>query len=177
MKHIFLFLLLAVTASPAISQKNDPIVSFDGIGQLKLGMGKAELEKLLQVKFVLKHIHVDGIYVETVQAKYLGKDVELYLMRSEEKVAIWEKVSLTHPIFKTADGMGMETDQSTIINKYKDQLLIIHPEYSAEGNPTNRTTIILANIDSYRDAIIFTMANKKVVAISVGPTPQFRHRE
>ena len=177
MKKIFLFLLFAVTAGSALSQKNDYTVSFDGIGKLKLGMGKAELEKLLQVKFVLKHIHVDEVYVETVQAKYLGKDVALYLMRSEDKIAVLESITVTDLLFKTADNTGIGTDQSTIVNKYEDQLLIIHPEYSEDPTIRNRTTIILAKIDSYRDAIIFTMVNKKVVEITVGPTPQFRDRE
>src|SRR5687767_11512878 len=177
MKKIFLFIFLALTAGSASSQKNDYTVNFDGIGELKLGMGKAELEKLLNVKLVLKHIHVDEVYAETVQAKYLGKDVELYLMRSEDKIAILESITVTDPLFKTADGTGIGTDQSTIVNKYEGQLLIIHPEYSEDNIVKNKTTIILAKIDSYRDAIIFTMANKKVVAIKVGPTPQFRDRE
>ena len=34
MKKIFLFLLFAVTAGSALSQKNDYTVSFDGIGKL-----------------------------------------------------------------------------------------------------------------------------------------------
>ncbi len=177
MKKIILFLFFAVTAGYASGQKNDYTVSFGGIGELKLGMGKAELEKLLHIKIVLKHIGVDELYVETIQAKYLGKDIALYLFRSEDKVAILESVQVTDPIFKTADGIGIGTDQSMIVDKYEDQLLIIQPEYSEDNAIKNRTTITFANINSYRSAIIFTMVNKKVVKIEVAPTPEFRDRE
>src|SRR5687767_3489043 len=177
MKKIFVLIFLAVITGSASSQKNEYTVSFDGIGELKLGMGKAELEKLLNIKIVLKHIHVDEVYTETIPAKYLGKDVALFLMRSENKIAVLEDITVTDPLFKIADGTGIGTTQADIVNKYEDQLLIIHPDYSEDNSSNNRTTIVLARIENYREAIIFTMANKKVVAIKVGPTPQFRDRE
>jgi len=177
MKKIFLFLFLAVLSVSAHAQKNEYTVSFDGIGDLKLGMGKAELEKLLNIKIALKHIHVDEVYVETIRTKYLGKDVSLYLMRSEDKIAVLESVTVTDPMFKMADGTGIGTDQSTIVNKYEDQLLIIQPDYSEDNTRRNSTTITLAKLDNYRAAIMFSMVNKKVVSIEVGPTPQFRDRE
>ena len=177
MKKILVLLFFVVTADSTIAQKNGYTVSFDGIGELRLGMGKAELEKLLHIKFVLKHIHVDGVYTETVQAKYLGKDVTLNLMRSEDKIAFLESISVTDPLFKMADGTGIGTDQSTIVNKYEDQLLIIQPLYLEENRVRNTTTVTLANIENYHAAIIFTMVNNKVVSIEMGPTPEFRDRE
>jgi len=177
MKKISLLLFFAVTTCCAGAQKNDYTVSFNGIGELKLGMSKAELEKLLNSKIVLKHIGVDEVYVETIQAKYLGKEISLYLFRSDDKIAILESVGVTDPVFKTADGIGIGTDQATIVNKYEDQLLIIHPDFLDDNALKNRTIIKLAKIDNYRSAIIFTMVNKKVVAIEVAPTPEFRDRE
>src|SRR5687768_1399737 len=147
MKKILVFLFFIVTAAFAVGQKTNHVVSFDGIGELKLGMGKAELEKLLNIKIVLKHIGVDEIYAETVQAKYLGKDVALHLMRSEDKVAILDGLGVTDPIFKTVDGMGIGTQQSTIVDKYEDQLLIIHPDF-LDNNPRRRTIITLADMDN-----------------------------
>jgi hypothetical protein len=177
MKKIFLVFFFAVLGIFATAQKNDYVVSFDGIGGLQLGMGKAELEKLLKMKIVLKHIHVDQVYTETIHGKYLGMDVELYLMRSEDKVAYLEAVAVTNPVFKTAEGIGIGTDQSTIIDKYEDQLLIMHPDYSEDGTRKNSYTIKVAYINNYHSSIIFTMVNKKVVAIQVAPTPEFRDRE
>jgi hypothetical protein len=176
MKKALLFLLILLAAGRLWSQDNAYTVRFDGIGDLKLGMGKAELEKLLHVKFVLKHIHVDEVYTETVQAKYLGKDVSLNLMRSEDKVAILEGITVTDPLFKTADNTGIGTEQSAIVNKYEHDLLIMQP-YADNSTDKNQTSIVLAGIDNYRSAIIFTMLNKKVISIQVAPTPQFRDRE
>jgi hypothetical protein len=177
MKKTLFTLLFTGLATFVTAQNHDNIISFDGIGKLQLGMGKAELEKLLRMKIVLKHIHVDEVYTETIPAKYLGTDVELHLMRSEDKVALLEAVTVKDPVFKTADGIGTGTDQSMIIDKYEDQLLIIHPEYSVEGVRTNKTIINLASIDNIHAAILFTVVNKKVVAIKVCPTPEFRDRE
>jgi len=177
MKKLYLLFFFAAMAACASAQKNDYTVSFSGIGELKLGMGKAELEKLLKMKIVLKHIGVDVVRTETIKAKYLGKDVALHLFGSQDGDASLEGIGVTDPMFNMADGTGIGTDQSTIVDKYEDQLLIIQPEYSDDGTLKNNTTITLAAIDNYRAAIIFTMVNKKVVAIEVGPTPEFRDRE
>lgn len=177
MKKIFLFLLVTVISVSISAQKNEHTISFDGIGDLKLGMGKAELEKLLNIKIALKHIHVDEVYVETIKTKYLGKDVSLYLMRSEDRIAVLESITVTDPIFKMADGTGIGTDQSTIVNKYENQLLIIQPDYAESNPPAKKIFITLAMLDNIRAAIMFSLVNKKVVAIEVGPTPQFRDRE
>ena len=176
MYKILLFGFFAMSAGIANAQ-NNPTISFDGIGDLKLGMGKAALEKLLQTKIVLKHIGVDEAHMETVQAKYLGKDVALHLFGSAPGSVSLEGVKVKDPLFKTTDGIGIGTDQSTIINKYEDQLLIVQPVYSENNTARGSTTITFARIDNYRAAIIFTLVNKKVVGIEVGPTPEFRDRE
>ena len=178
MKKIALVFFVSMVSIAAQAQKNDFLVSFDGVGEIKLGMGKAELEKLLHIKIVLKHIGVDEIFDESVHTKYLGKDIVLMLTRSDNsKIAILEGFRVTDPVFKTTDGIGMGTDQATIVNKYEDQLLIIHPGYYEDPKLKNGIDITLANLDNYRAAIIFTMIGKKVVAIEVRPTPEFRDRE
>lgn len=180
MKKIFLFLSFVVVFVCATAQKNDYTVSFEGMGALKLGMNKAELEKLLNIKIVLKHIGVDIVMIETIKAKYMGIDMELYLFGSADNMLYLEGIGTTSPLFKTTDGIGIGTDQLTIINKYENHLLIIHPEYKEEPSANAnkpRTIITLANINNYKEAIIFTLVDKKVVAIEVGPTPQFRDRE
>jgi len=177
MKKIFLLFFLATITTITHAQKNDYLVSYDGIGALKLGLSKAELEKLLKINITLRHIGVDEVYVETIKAKYLGADVSLHLFRSEEKVAILEGVSTSSPLCKTADGIGTGTDQSTIINKFENDLLIIHPDYEEDKPNSNQITITLAGINDYRSGITFTLVNKKVISIKVAPTPEFRDRE
>lgn len=172
----FLFLTLFASA-----QKNDHLVSFDGIGALKLRMDQGEVEKLLNKKIVFKHIGVDQALMETIQAKYLGADIELTMFGSDTKSTSIEDITTTNPQFKTADGIGIGTDQSTILNKYGDAyLLIIQPVWEAPDynkRSKNQMTITVAEIENYRTAIIFSLANNKVVSITVGPTPEFRDRE
>lgn len=178
-KIAFIFSLLVCTAI-GMAQKNDNILSFEGIGSLRLGMSKAELEKLLNMKIVLKHIGIDEVYVETISVKFQGADLELYLMRNEEKTAVLESITTKNPVYKTKEGIGVGTDELTIINKYEDHMLIIQPGYD-DGPDFKRargiTTITLAHLDDIRSAIIFTLENKKVVKIEIGPTPEFRDRE
>ncbi|MEO7923511.1 MAG: hypothetical protein ABIR30_07525 [Chitinophagaceae bacterium] len=182
MKKIFLFLSLVLFSVCAVAQKNDHTVSFDGIGAIKIGMNKAALEKLLGIKIEFKHIGIDEVYMESIQAKYLGVDMELTLFRRDDVGAVLEDISTTNPLCKTAEGVGTGTDQLTIINKFGDPyLLIIGPVWEEEGAEYRRsktkTTITVAEIENYRSAIIFSLVNKKVVSIKVGPTPEFRDRE
>lgn len=182
MKKIFLVLLLVTMMTSTKAQNKDQVVSFEGIGALKMGMSKAELEKLLSIKIVLKHIYVDEVYVEDIPVKYMGVDMVISLFRSEDKIAIIDGISTTSPLFKTVDGIGIGTDQLTIINKYENQLLIIQPEYENPEGPDvklskTNSTITLADIDNYHSGIVFSLVNKKVVAIKVTLTPEFRDRE
>lgn len=166
MKKSFLLFTLVLSATLLIAQNNKRVLNFDGIDQLKLGMNKAELEKLLGKKIILKHIWIDEIYTETVEVTYKGIKFELMLMRSYEDTARLESVTTGSPLYKTAEGIGIGSDQNSIINTYENHLLIITGDW-----------ITLANIDDIRSSIVFTMKNKKVVQISVEPTAAFRDRE
>ncbi|MEO7984509.1 MAG: hypothetical protein ABI688_10545 [Bacteroidota bacterium] len=182
MKKIFLFLFLGTLVASVRGQQDQQAVSFEGIGALTMSMSKAELEKLLHIKIVLKHIHVDGIYSEDVPVKYKGVDMVISLFRSEDKVAMVEGIFTTNPLFKTAKGIGVGSDAATIIDKYEDQLLIIQPEYENPDGPdyklsTTKSTITLADIDNYHFGIIFSLVNNKVVSVNVTYTPEFRDRE
>ena len=166
MKKIFLLFSFVALSLGMVAQKDDHTLKFDGLGALKLGMTKAELEKLLNTKIVLKHIGVDEVYTETVNATYKGIDYELFLMRRDDVVAVLEGVTTTSPVFKTPEGIGVGSDQLTIINTYEKHLLMIVRDY-----------ITYAHIDDLRSSIVFTMQNKKVVKISIEPTAMFRDRE
>jgi hypothetical protein len=166
MKKIFLLFSFVALSLGINAQKDDHSLTFDGLGALKVGMTKAELEKLLKTKIVLKEIGVTEVYTETVKATYKGIDFELFLMRFDPEVARLEAVSTTSPLFKTPEGIGIGTDQTTIINAYEKHLLIITKE-----------EITYADISDIRSSIVFTMQNKKVVKIAVAPTAAFRDRE
>lgn len=182
MKKIFLFLSFAVLSFCVRAQNNDHTVSFDGIGKLQLAMTKPALEKLLSMKIVFKHIGIEEVYEETVPAKYMGTDVELTFFKSEDRGAVLEGIKTTNPLCKMIEGIGIGTDQSTIVDKFENHLLIIQPDYMDSEGPDfklskTNSTITLANIDNLHSGIIFHMVNKKVVAIEVAPTAEFRDRE
>ena len=164
-KSLFLLFILFATIS-VNAQDTKQVLNFDGIEELKLGMTKADLEKLLKKKIVFKHIGIDEIYTESLDVTYKGIPFELGMMRSEEYGARLESVATTNPRYKTAEGIGIGSTELEIINAYENDLLMI-----------SRDQVTLAGIDDIRSSIVFTMKNKKVVKISVEPTAAFRDRE
>lgn len=168
MKKIFLLLSFVIVFLIAFAQKADHTFNFDGLDAFKLGLGKAELEKILNKKIVLKHIMIDEQYTETIDVSHNGIDFQLYLMRSQvpKEIAWLESVSTKSPLFKTAEGIGIGTDESKIIDTYEKHLLIIMKE-----------SITLVDIDNIHSSIVFYLKDKKVVEISVELTAEFRDRE
>lgn len=166
MKKILVLISFITVCFIAFAQKEGHTASFDGLGELRLGMPKAELEKLLNTRIVLKHIGIDEVYTETVKATYKGIPFELDLMRNDNVVATLEGVSTTSPLFKTAEGIGIGTDQSKIIDTYEKHLLIITKE-----------AITLVDIDNIHSSIVFYLKEKKVTQITIEPTAMFRDRE
>lgn len=166
MKKILLLFSLALVIYNSFAQPGNTMLDFDGIDQFKLGMSRVEMEKLLNKKFVFKHIGIDERYTETIAVTYKGIPYDLDLMGSEQQSVRLDGISTTSPLFKTKEGIGIGTDQATIINTYEKQLLIISKEQ-----------ITLVNIDDLHASIVFSMQNKKIVRITVEPTAMFRDRE
>ncbi len=168
MKKIILLISLVMTFFIAFAQTTNQSASFDGLDEFKIGMTKAEMEKILGKKILLKHIMIDEIYTETIDVSYKGVDFQLYLMRSQvpAEVARLESVSTKSPAFKTAEGIGIGTDQSTIIDTYEKHLLII-----------TKASITLVDINNIHSSIVFYLKDKKVTEISVEPTAVFRDME
>jgi hypothetical protein len=166
MKKIVLIAALMISQLTAFTQNNSNIIGFDGIGDLKLGISGTDIEKLLKIKIVFKHIGIDERFVETITASYRGGEVELDLMGSDQRFVRLDGISTTNPVYKTKEGIGIGSDQATIINTYEKHLLIINKDY-----------ITYAHIDDIESSIVFTMQNKKVVKITIEPTAAFRDRE
>lgn len=163
---MILFTCFSALVFFATAQKPDHLVSFEGIDELQIGIGKAEIEKLLTTRILFKHIGIDKQYTETFKVKYKGTDMEIDLMGSDQKTTRLDGIRTTSPLFKTAEGIGIGSDQQTIINTYEKHLLIITKEY-----------ITLVDIDNIHSSIVFRMQNKKVVGIGTEPTAAFRDRE
>lgn len=165
MKKLFLFLSLILFMA-TVSAQNSKLLSFDGIDELKIGMNRAQMEKLLNMKFTFKEIGITESYMESVPVTLKGISFDLALMGSDQQSVRLESISTTSNLYKTKEGIGIGSDQQTIINTYEKHLLIITKEQ-----------ITLANIDDIRSSIVFSLQNKKVVKITVEPTAAFRDRE
>src|SRR5688500_16922401 len=110
MKKIFL-LLLIVTATGAMAQNKDHLISFEGLGSLKLGMTQDELEKMLNQKIKLTN-HLDTIndhYQDTVKLKYKNITVQLEFGRNYYAPNVFHMrligIRASSPLCKTANGI------------------------------------------------------------------------
>src|SRR4051812_36228755 len=82
----YIFRCLAVifllNTIPANAQSNST-VTFNGFGEIKLGMTKAELEKLLNESIAVPKITAGkpGVYQDTLHVVYKGVDEDIFLQR------------------------------------------------------------------------------------------------
>jgi hypothetical protein len=171
MKKIFLLLLIAF-ATRVAAQNNDYIVSMNGIGALKIGTKKAELEKIIGKKITLKNLLNEEGYADTIKAKYKNIDVQLYLNRQyidEKPEIVLQGVKTSSPLCKTKSGIGTGDDKIKIINVYENYTLYLWPDYEDDTYTKRSKTRSVINVsgDDSDNAIIFYLTNKKVVAIEV----------
>ncbi len=173
MKKI-IFLLFIAMAMKASAQSNDYLVTMNGIGLLKIGLKKAELEKILNKKITLRYLSdKDSGYADTIKTKYKNIDVTLYLSKqytNENKAAIYlHGIRTSSPLCQTRSGIKIGDDKIKIISAYENSILNIWPEYEDE-NYTRRSktrSVVLVSSDDNNNTIIFYLNNKKLVAFEV----------
>jgi transposase len=171
MKKIYLLLLLAFSTK-LMAQQNDYLVSWKGIGALKIGLKKDEVEKLIGKKITLKNLLDKDGYSDTIKAKYKAIDVQVYLekqYKDDEKYDIVVSgVRTTSPLCKTASGVSIGSDKMNIISLYENYSLFVFPEYDDKTNTTSKTrSVINISGDDSGNALILYLTNKKVTAIEV----------
>ena len=163
-------LLLLLFSLVASSQT----VSMTGIGDIKVGMKQADLEKIAGIKVKLKHLAKkgSGAYRDTVNFTY--KDVAYlvtversYSEENKNEITVAEVRSSSEKI-KTKSGVGIGDDKYKIISTYEGYTIHIMPEW--EDNYTKksktRSTIWLYG-DESNNVIIFYLDNNKITSISV----------
>ncbi len=170
MKKICLLLLLAF--STKLMAQNDYLVSWKGIGSLKIGLKKDEVEKLIGKKITLKNLLDKDGYSDTIKAKYKAIDVQIYLekqYKDDEKYDIVVSgVRTTSSLCKTASGVGIGSDKMNIIGLYENYSLFVFPEYDDKTNTTSKTrSVINISGDDSGNSIILYLTNKKVMAIEI----------
>ncbi len=173
MKKLLLFCGLLLSAQLR-AQNNDYRVTMTGIGTLKLGMKKAEVEKMLNKKFTIKPIASENeSYYDTVKTKYKTIDVALYFEKYYKEDSTMEVtlagMRTTSPLCKTAAGIGIGADKLRIISAYEFSPLFLAPEFEDENYTKISRTKSTITVSSYDEdgAILFYLTNKKVTAIEI----------
>lgn len=173
MKKIIIVLFIALTIK-ASAQSNDYLVTMNGIGLLKIGLQKAELEKILNKKITLRYLSDnDSGFADTIKTKYKNIDVTLYLAKqynNENKAMIYLRGIRTGSLLcKTSSGIKIGDDKLKVITAYENSILNIWPEYEDE-NYTRRSktrSVVLVSSDDSNNTIIFYLNNKKVAAFEI----------
>lgn len=148
-------------------------VTMAGIGDIKLGMKKAEFEKLLNRSFKFPHLTTknDDAFQDTIRINYKGMEADVMFQKEyseDEKydIAVWE-IRSKSPQLKTKSGIGIGDDKYKIISTYEGYVIWIMPEY--ENNYTikskTRSSIWLHGDSGH--VIIFYLDNNKVSAMGV----------
>src|SRR6478672_757462 len=139
---ILLFLAIAFTAG---AQNTPTIVTMNGIGDLKIGMKKAELEKLIgqPLKLVNLMKKADEWNRDTLELVYKDVQYQLildkdYLNDKKEDIILYE-VKSNSPNLKTRSGIGIGDDKLKIVSTYGDYMLQIQPDYEQDFTVKSKT--------------------------------------
>lgn len=167
-------LLLFVLSLQAYSQNISPLVSMNGIGDIKIGMKKTDVEKLTgqTIKLVNLVKKGDDWSRDTINLSF--KDVSYVLVFDKDYVNeksqgfIVYEVKSNSPQLKTKSGIGIGDDKLKIVSTYGDYMIQIMPEYEKDYTIKSKikSTVWLYGDESGK-VIIFYLTNNKVTGFSV----------
>jgi hypothetical protein len=168
-----LFLLLSFTIGlPAFCQTATAIVSMSGIGEIKVGMKKAELEKLtgkpVKLDKLLRKTDSDR---DTLAITLHDLDYEVvmeknYIDDKRSEFVVWEVRSTAAPL-KTKSGIGIGDDKLKIISTYETYMIQIMPEWENNYTVKSKTRSTVWLFGDNGTVIIFYLTNNKVTGFSV----------
>jgi hypothetical protein len=144
----------------------------NGIGEIRLGMTKSELEKITGqpvklVKLLKKEDWerdtINIIYKDVPYQVILDKD---YINEKSKGFIVYE-VKSNSAMLKTKSGIGIGDDKLKIISTYDGYTIQIMPEYENDFTTKSKTrsTIWLHSEDG--KLIVFYLTNNKVTGFSV----------
>lgn len=184
MKNLILFFFTSIVLFSCNQQsKNNTenknvnsnyIISKEGIGELKIGMSQAYLEKLLNQQFQFNNEKDSERYwQDTVKTKYKEIEVSLIFQRQynddDNSAMQLVGVETSSPLCKTATGIGIGNNKSEIISSYDDNPIVMGPEWEQVNDTTWAPSKTKFNIqvrdDKYDHELIFHLLNKKVVSL------------
>ncbi|HWJ29510.1 MAG TPA: hypothetical protein VNS32_23425 [Flavisolibacter sp.] len=174
--RLFLTLLMISFVLFSHAQDNTVMVTLNGIGDIKLNMKKAELEKLLGQKLNLKNLATKSDYnnSDTFHCRYKGMDMDIVLTKSfitdSKYDIVVDEITSNNPLLKTRSGIGIGDDKCKIINTYAGYLMTIEPVYDDANSTVISKTRSLIWLRGDTSAIIFYTDNNKITGMSVAVT-------
>jgi hypothetical protein len=165
---LMLFQSCTSKSNKAEPQNKSYAIGMSGFDSLKLGMSKAELEAMLGTSFKLQHIKVDGGASDTINTKYKGTDIVIYLNEGDDStIATVFGIRSNDPSFKTAEGIGVGTEKAKVIDTYENNTKYIAPEME-EYPVRSKTKSMIAVVDTVETrAMLFHIIDKKVSAVEI----------
>lgn len=156
-----------------LSFAQTPTVSMAGIGDIKLGMKKTEIEKLLNQKLQLPHLTAkdSDYYQDTVHINYKGMEADVMFQKEYNEndkydIVIWE-IRSNSPQLKTKSGVGIGDDKYRIISTYEGYIIWIMPQYENDYTVKSKTKSSVWLHGDNASIIIFYLDNNKITGMSV----------
>jgi len=171
MKSFLFFLLICASWAQA---QTTTLVSMTGMGEIKLGMKKPEIEKLTGQKIKLVNLLRTGEdwSRDTIKINHKGIDYELMFDRDvaeNSNAFIVYEMRSSSALLKTKSGIAIGDDKLKIVSTYPDFLMHISPDYEGADysvKSKSRSSVWLFG-DNSGTVIVFHLANNKVIAFSV----------
>ncbi len=155
------------------AQNADYVVDMNGIGALRIGMPRVEIEKMITQKLILKNaMDTADSWQDSATAKYKNITVLLFFQRQytadKEYYMYLTGMRTSSALCKTIKGIGMGDDKLKIIAAYKQDRLLMSPEYDDQGHAIkNNKYLISIKNESGDRRMVFYLRNKKVESIEV----------
>lgn len=148
-------------------------VSMAGIGDIKLGMKKADFENLVNQKFQLPHLTAkdSDYYQDTVHINYKGMEADVmfqkeYNEKDKYDIVVWE-IRSNSPQLKTKSGVGIGDDKYKIISTYEGYVIWIMPQYENNYTVKSKTKSSVWLHGDNASIIIFYLDKNKITGMSV----------
>lgn len=174
-----LLLLFVLIYTNLTAQTNSYKVTMNGIADFKIGMKKAELEKLLNQTIKLKNLSgKDEWMMDTFEYKYKDLDVSVILNKrfiddNKSDIVLWAIMS-SSPFVKTPSGIVIGDDKIKIVTTYDGYRLLITPDYENDNTVKSKTkSSIYLYADDSSNQIVFRLENNKIYSIGVSEIEEY----
>lgn len=166
-------LLLVGLGLTTRAQNNSLTVTLAGIGEIKVGMTKTEVEKLTgqSIKLVQLLKKTDDYTRDTISLTHKGISYQLIFdkdyMNEKPKGFILYEVRSSTAQLKTKSGIGVGDDKLKIVSTYGDYMLQIQPEYENDYTTKSKTKSTVWLYGDSETVLIFYLENNRITGFSV----------